>query len=304
MLINLHSQSTQKRVESASVDLVTTDEDLAAQSDYILSIVPPRDAHATAKRIVNASSSATFTHRPHPLYYMDLNAISPRSARELSDLFAPVSDKIRFLDGGIIGGAPKPATRDFEPTSSTADDKDQKVTTWTRPSIPISGPHTLVSAPVAGAHLASLLNSSHISPSIGAASGLKMCFASLTKGFTALAIQSFTTASRMGVLDELQEQLKQYSPKTGEMTQGLTSMPPKAYRWVREMEEIRDTFAADGGFGEEEDIYGGVARVYELVANGTVLGDEMTADRKRGRTVEDVAKCVSEGVDGRKRKME
>ena len=44
-----------------------------------------------------------------------------------------------------------------------------------------------------------------------------MCFASTTKGLTAIAIQSFTTAHRLGVLDELQQHLKEYSPKTGEL---------------------------------------------------------------------------------------
>ena len=60
-----------------------------------------------------------------------------------------------------------------------------------------------------------------------------MCFASTTKGLTAIAIQSFTTANTLGVLDQLQLHLKEYSPKTGELAaKGLMGMPPKAYRYV------------------------------------------------------------------------
>ena len=102
---------------------------------------------------------------------------------------------------------------------------------------------------MSGHHLAKILNLKHIADTIGPASGLKMCFASTTKGLTAIAIQSFTTAHTLGVLDELQAHLKDYSPKTGELAaKGLVSMPPKAYRWVDEMKEIAETFHTEGGF--------------------------------------------------------
>lgn len=283
------SQSTHTRAKSASIQLVETDEDLAAQSDYLLSIVPPRDAHATAKRILTASSTPEFEKRKSPLYYLDLNAISPQSAREIGELFASKADKIRVIDGGIIGGPPRLKENN----------------TWNIPSIPSSGPHPLSEAQPAGKELAKLLNVKHISPDIGAASGLKMCFASLTKGYTALAIQSFTTAHRLGVLPELQDHLSSYSPKSLDLAQrSLTVMPPKAYRWVGEMQEIGNTFAADGGFSEEERIFSAIAKTYDLVAHGTELGLEKTEDRKRGKTPEDVVQLMSEGIEKRKLKTE
>ena len=72
---------------------------------------------------------------------------------------------------------------------------------------------------------------------------------------------------------------------------------------VREMEEIGDTFVEDGGF-EEESIFLGVSKTYELMAYGTELGEEKTEARIRGKTVEDVAKLVGEGIDKRKLKTE
>ena len=130
-----------------------------------------------------------------------------------------------------------------------------------------------------------------------------MCFASTTKGFTAIAIQSFTTAYRLGVLPELQAHLAAYSPKTGELAaKGLVGMPPKAYRWVREMEEIADTMAEEGGF--ERDMFAGVSEVYRVVAEETELGGEKTESRKKGTTPEDVARLVGEGLERKKVKTE
>jgi hypothetical protein len=53
-----HSQYTHDRARSASVEILPSDESLVSQADYILSIVPPRDAIAVAKRIGIALESA------------------------------------------------------------------------------------------------------------------------------------------------------------------------------------------------------------------------------------------------------
>ena len=132
-----------------------------------------------------------------------------------------------------------------------------------------------------GAELETILNVNHIAPDIGSASGLKMCFASLTKGLTALAIQSFTTANSLGVLPELQSHLKAYSPKTGELTaRGVIGMQKKAYRWVDEMKEIADTFDQDGDFAgsSHHRIFEGISDVYKMVDQKTDLGDKPADD--------------------------
>lgn len=102
------------------------------------------------------------------------------------------------------------------------------------------------------ANLAKVLNIHHLNDTIGAATGLKMCFAVTTKGFVSLAIQSFTTAYNLGVLEELQDYMGKYNPSTLRLAEhGIVTMPPKAYRWVHEMLEISETMADDGGFGKE-----------------------------------------------------
>lgn len=77
-------------------------------------------------------------------------------------------------------------------------------------------------------------------------------------------------------------------------------MPPKAYRWVREMEEIAATHAEEGGF--ELGLFEGVAGVYRALAEDPVLGAEKTEDRKRGRTVDDVAAAMGEGLEVKRRR--
>ena len=249
--------------------MVESDEELVQIADYVFSIVPPRDAWITAKRFAPSIGHI----KDRRLIYVDLNAISPSSAARIGGLF--FSSPIPLIDGGIIGGPPKP----------------QPDATWSKPSIVTSGPHQIDD------NLAKVLNVTHIADNIGPASGLKMCFASMTKGLTAIAIQSFTTAHSLGVLDQLQSHLTKYSPMTGQLaSKGLVSMPPKAYRWVDEMNEIAATFER-GGF--DKDLFKAVGEIYEFVAE-TELGKETTEDRKFGKTPEDVARLVAEGLESRR----
>ena len=79
---------------------------------------------------------------------------------------------------------------------------------------------------------------------------------------------------------------------------------PKAYRWVDEMRQIGETFGEEGGFSGGlggQAIFEGVAEVYKLIAEDTMLGEEKIEKRKRSRNVEDVASCVAEGVKKRRR---
>lgn len=131
-----------------------------------------------------------------------------------------------------------------------------------------------------------------------------MCFASLSKGFTALAIQSYTTAQNLGVLDELNAELDGFAPEVRvRATKGLVAMPPKAYRWINEMEQIAETFEADGGFDSDESIFRSIARVYELVKESE-LGKEVTENRVRGQTAQDVAALMGEATERRKVKKD
>lgn len=249
--------------------------------------MPPKDALATAERIISAFSDTSQKPKSSPLYYLDLNAIAPSSAREIGSRFSTLGTKIRFIDGGIIGGPPNPK-------DAVKDDYKN----WSRPSIVLSGPLKLTESPVDGEHLAEVLRTKHVGDDIGTASGLKCCYASLTKGFTALAIQSYSTAAKLGVLDELREEIRNSNPASEtRATRGLTSMPPKAGRWVREMQEIGKAFKEEGGWQgatEGGSIFDEIGEVYRYVAEDTELGKEHHENRVRGKTAEDTVAAILE----------
>lgn len=193
------------------------------------------------------------------------------------------------MDGAIIGSPPskQKARADGE------DDADDSASSWKRPSIPLSGPQK----ELLSEDLLSVLNAKFISDKLGTASALKSCFASLTKGFTALSIVSYTTAATCGVLPELQSHLDQIVPGLRQRAEaGLTSMPPKAYRWVDEMREIGQTFKSSGGLRFGAEMFEQVAEVYRFVAEDTALGTEKVGRRKRGTTAEDVTELMEEGI--------
>jgi 3-hydroxyisobutyrate dehydrogenase-like beta-hydroxyacid dehydrogenase len=257
------SKSTQNRAKLANITCADTDEELVQQADYILSIVPPRDAVATAQRIAD-------TKVQKDLWYLDLNAISPATARQIADILSSKAN-LRLVDGGIIGGPP----------SKAADGK------WTRPDIPISGSNRLPDE-----KLVEVLNMRFVGDQIGKASGLKCCFAALSKGFTALALQSFTTASSLGVYDELQDYLAIYNPAAGEKARkSVVGCTGKAYRWVEEMNQIGECFAADGGWEANAKVFREIAGVFQGLA------DVVEKEGQEGmRDTEGVVKVLGEGL--------
>lgn len=292
------SKQTLERAQAAGVTNLPTDTDLVKQCDVILSVVPPRDAEDTAQRVIDAMQFIT----KEQLYFADMNAVAPSTIKAMAKNIQRAQVPVTLIDGSILGGPPKPKEADAAaaaaPGTSASAGGD-----WDLPLMPTSGPVQVADIPGYGARLAETLNVKHISPDIGASSGLKMCFASLSKGYAAIAIQSFTTAQRMGVLEPLREALQEFVPGRVKQTENaLTGMPPKAYRWVREMEEIAKTHAEEGGF--EDHLFKGAAGVFKAVAQDTVLGQEKIGERKRGRTAEDVAAAMAEGMEKRRKKMD
>ncbi|EWC48142.1 hypothetical protein DRE_07781 [Drechslerella stenobrocha 248] len=314
----LHGRSeyTVQRARDAQFHCYPSDEDIIAECMYVFSIVPPAEAISTARRIADAAISFASAvvppeHQPPPLYFLDLNATSPATARTIAELFGSVNEqlagnrasrKIVFVDGAIIGGPPK-----LDPTNGE----------WFKPNIMVSGP-TRLSQTAFNEHddattlveteeddgevLERILGVKWVGNEIGQASGVKMCFASLTKGLTALAIESFTTAAAMGLLKPLQDQLAEKTPLISSfVNNAIVQMPPKAYRWVGEMEEIAETFHREGGF--DKTIYQGTAEVFRTINEDTELGRERSGMRNRGKTVEDVTQLLAEGMQHRRERL-
>ena len=125
---------------------------------------------------------------------------------------------------------------------------------------------------------------------IGQASGLKMCYAALTKGTAALALELMIAAERMGLLDALvgEWEMSQADRYAG-FQKGMSWVPTKAPRWIGEMEEIAKTF---GDAGLTPKIFEGAAEMYRLVGT-TALADETLETFDRERTLQQVIELLA-----------
>lgn len=65
-----------------------------------MSIVPPRDAVSTAEKMLNAFKlGKRALRRERGLCYVDLNAISPKTAMRIAERFEGTD--VSFVDGGV-----------------------------------------------------------------------------------------------------------------------------------------------------------------------------------------------------------
>jgi putative dehydrogenase len=204
-----------------------------AEADFILSIVPPGEALALAERLAPAMRQA----KRKPVY-VDCNAVSPDTVLRIDRVVREAG--ATFVDGGIIGPPP---------------DLDSS-----RTRIYLSGPD---------AAAVTVLNqyglSTPVQPGpVGAASAMKMSYAGITKGFTALGATMMLAATRAGTADALVAEMTVSQPALLKwLTTQMPRMHSKAYRWVAEMEEIAAFVGEDhpgAGF------YQAAARFYEAIA--------------------------------------
>ena len=109
------------------------------------------------------------------------------------------------------------------------------------------------------------------------------------------------TARRLGVEDMLDKELVETQPVIRKwILDHLPSMPPKAYRWVPETEEIAATFAA---LGLTPLMMQGAARMCEAIA-ATAPGRESPEEaRARGRKGIEVVAALDADMPVKSRKV-
>jgi L-threonate 2-dehydrogenase len=265
VITNLQGRSarTGTLAKTAGIIDVADDKTLVREADMLLSILPPAQAYNFAARIVSVLKETGSN-----VLFVDCNAIAPRTARSIEQLITAAGAS--FVDVGIIGGPPQPGRE---------------------------GPRLYASGPRA-ADVAQLvqygLDIRVLGAQGGQASGLKMCYASLTKGFTALATEALVAGQAQGLQEALLAEF-QLLPLFKTMQRSVPAMPPKAYRWVGEMEEIALTFA---DLGLPPQMHEGAASLYRFV-EGTILGAETPEQRHRGQTLEDAISILAEELEKR-----
>ena len=99
---NLDGRSEVTRQRAKEVGMLAVPlGDVVTKADWILSILPPRDAVSFAEKIRDAAAN----RRVESLVFADCNAVSPQTVKRIAGIF--VGTGINFLDTGIIGGPPK-----------------------------------------------------------------------------------------------------------------------------------------------------------------------------------------------------
>ncbi len=252
------SERSHNLAKQAGLINVDNDEALVREADMLISIVPPGRAKLLADRMAKAIKAAGKN-----LLYVDMNAIAPQTARDIEKLVTAAGG--RFMDGGIMGGAPvegMPAPRMF----ISGKDMDE---------VMALNDHGLNVAPAG--------------KEAGQASGLKMCFASVAKGMVALGLEAMTAARILGVDDLLRQQFEK-GPFFKAIERRMPDAGPNAYRWAEEMDEIAATMASTN---VEPGTFKGIGDFFRFVEK-TPLGKETQENIVLGATSESVIKILAE----------
>ena len=232
-LLTGRSAASAERARAAGMVAAADEHALLDGADFFLSILPPGEAEPLARRL--APTLAALDRKP---VYLDCNAVSPQTAIRIGEIVGPTG--AHFVDAGIIGGPPRAG--------------------YKGPSIYASGEHVSEAVTLRDWGI----NLRAIDGPIGAASAVKMSYAGITKGTTAIAAAMLLGAARFGCGEALIAELSDSQPQMlARMRSGIPGMYDKAYRWVAEMEEISDFLESNP---PSRDIYAAVARLYDFLA--------------------------------------
>lgn len=252
------SERTKNLAKAAYLEAAATYAELVEETDLILSILVPAEALKVAHKVAE-----TLHNTDRRIVYVDCNAVSPNTALAICRTIEQAGS--RFVDAGIIGPPPRRegTTRFYA-----------------------SGPDAAQFEKLRDVGLDVRV----IGRKIGQASGLKMCYAALTKGIAALSTELLVAAQHMGLCDDLvgEFQLSQ-SERYALMEREIPAMPSKARRWVGEMEEIATTFA---DVGLTPTIYEGAANMYRFVGQSP-LAEETAETRDKNRTLARVVEILA-----------
>jgi len=233
VLTSLAGRSAASTARAGAAGMTAVADAQLTESDFLLSIVPPGDALGLAKRLASVLTAAN--KKP---VYVECNAVSPRSMLEIADVVG--STGCPFVGAGIIGPPPKPGSANTK--------------------FYAAGPHAAEFAKLNDFGLIVRV----LDGPLTAASALKMSYAGITKGFTALGAAMMLAATRGGSAQALKAELAESRPDLLDyLTRQVPDMYGKAYRWVAELEEISAFVGKDR---PEHAMLDAAARLYERIA--------------------------------------
>ena len=253
------SGRTRELSERAGIIDVPNLNDLVEQSDVVMSVTVSEAVPGLCHEIADAVK-ATGTD----LLFAECNAIAPSLSAQMQKVLN--EGGARYVDASIIGGPPRNGSS---------------------PRLYVSGDNA--------AEFEQLrdfgLDVRNLGPQLGRASGIKMCYAAMTKGTTALHTELLIAAEKMGLREELMAEFANgHQPVVARMDGWIPSMPAKSRRWVSEMQEIEATFR---DLGLTPDIFKGVAEMYRMIG-ATPLGDENPESRDTNRDLAETIRIIAE----------
>jgi 3-hydroxyisobutyrate dehydrogenase-like beta-hydroxyacid dehydrogenase len=205
--------------------------------------VPPGVAWSFADR-----TAQLLRTRERRLLFAECNAVSPAVVTGIGERMSAAGAV--FADAGIIGQPP---------------------------GLDGSSPRIYASGPAAE-QLAVLreygLDVRVLAKPLGAASALKMCYAGITKGVSAVGSAMLMASEHAGVADALARELADsQAGLRAHLGRTLPSIFGRAYRWVAEMQYIAE-FAGEHDPAAAE-IFRGAAALYERIARtGAAASDD------------------------------
>ncbi|MEO8889563.1 MAG: DUF1932 domain-containing protein [Jatrophihabitantaceae bacterium] len=244
----------------AGLRLLAGLDEVVQAADLVVSIGPPDQAGQIAASI--AAAARRTGSRP---LVADLNAVSPQSVQAIATRLADAG--LDLVDGSISGGPPRPGgtTRLY-----------------------LSGSRAQELALVADGLAVRV-----VGVRIGTASAVKMCTASVFKGFSALLTQALLTAHAHGVEDLVVDDLaRDFPDDMARLPRELSVAASKAWRYVGEMREIS---ATQGAAGARPELFDAMAEVWTMVSGralGQLTPEEAIGPSSLAAVLEDLARVL------------
>lgn len=255
------SERTRGLTDAAGIEDCGSLDILVREADVVLSVTTSAAASGVGDDVARRLAG-----RNRPLTFVECNAMAPQHVRPICDRVAAAGGLV--VDVGIVGGPPT----DTKSPKFYASGRDAG-------QIGFLNDHGLDVRP--------------IGPEIGQASGLKMCYAALTKGLSAMGSELLMVAEKLDLLDPLLSELADSQAAQLKWLEGtVPGMPPKSRRWVSEMQEIAATFEH---LGQSPGYHRAASAFFERVGE-TRLGHERPESRDTSRTVRGVVEELAEAL--------
>lgn len=199
------SAKTKANAVAAGVEDLGSMEEVVRASDLVLSMLSSKVAAEVAHQVAEAARSVG----AHPMYG-EFNAIAPSTVQAID---TDISDCMDVVDGGIVGGPGNLPAATFY----------------------LSGPRASEVAVISEFGFTTRV----LGDVVGQASGMKLCYAGMTKGLSTMALDLLLAATALGVEGPV---LEQYQRSMSGVLQFVDRFvpgnPKRAVRRAEEMPEV------------------------------------------------------------------